>query len=96
MCKTEHPLVGSEPWRTPSPKPGFLTPQHPSQRPELAEDNAIPLEFITVTSEIGFRFLLTLQLSEGPVLGLLALTPCLLLWSNLQYSPAQCGYALLT
>ena len=32
----------------------------------------------TVTSEIGFRFLLTLQLSGAPVLGLLALTPCLL------------------
>jgi hypothetical protein len=44
-------------------------------------------EGVSVTSEIGFRFLLTLQLFGAPVLGVLALTPCLLPQSNVPHSP---------
>jgi hypothetical protein len=50
---------------------------------------------LTVTSETGFRILLTLQLSGAPVLGVLALTPCLLPRSNIQHSPTQYVFALL-
>ena len=44
----------------------------------------------TVTGEIAFRFLVCVQLFQGLFLGLLALTPCLFLRSNVPHSTAQC------
>jgi hypothetical protein len=49
----------------------------------------------TVTSKIGFRLLLSVQLSGTRFLGLLALTPCLFPRSNVLRSPAQCFTILL-